>query len=414
MTVASADSDPAVGPPARRPYRLGATPAVFLMLAAYPLFPAFEAAFTGFTGRSLGDQMPTVFVFTVLALGLNVVVGYTGLLHLGIAAFFAIGAYVAGILTAAAYPFQASFWVALVVGPLVAAGAGLLLGAPTLRLRGDYLALVTLGFGEVTRYALRNLDEITGGTRGISPIPPPESFGRRLDWDTDYRPFYYLTLGILAAVMVLLRNLELSRLGRAWVALREDELAANCMGLNPAKLKLAAFALGSGLAGLAGVLYATRLTSTSAPDAYSFNRSVFMICCVILGGLGSRSGVMLGVFLLVGFDNVLSPILDARIQQAVADAGGTGGEVPVAVFGRTLVTLPAIVATFTGWRLAVFGLALILMMRFRPEGLIPTARVRHELHPDRVVAAAVNPVTLGNTTGEVAALGRRPAAGGGS
>ena len=410
MTVASAVSDAPERPPARRPYRLGATPAAFLALAAYPLFPAFEAAFTGVTGRSLGDQMPTVFIFTVLALGLNVVVGYTGLLHLGIAAFFAIGAYAAGILTAAAYPFQASFWVALVVGPLVAAGAGLLLGAPTLRLRGDYLALVTLGFGEVTRYALRNLDEITGGTRGISPVPPPGSFAGRIDWDTDYRPFYYLTLAVLAAVMALLRNLELSRLGRAWVALREDELAANCMGLNPAKLKLAAFALGSGLAGLAGVLYATRLTSTSAPDAYSFNRSILMMCCVILGGLGSRAGVMLGVFLLVGFDNILSPVLDGRIQQAV----GGGGEVPVRLVGKTLVTLPAIVATFTGWRLAVFGLALILMMRFRPEGLIPTARVRHELHPDRAVAAAVRPVTLGNTTGEVAALGRRKAAGGGS
>ena len=204
--------------PAARParaWRLGWEPAAFLMLAAYPLFPAFEAGFFGFTGRSLGDQMPTVFIFAVLALGLNVVVGYTGLLHLGIAAFFAIGAYVAGILTAAAYPFQLPFVVALVAGPLVAAGAGLLLGAPTLRLRGDYLALVTLGFGEVTRYTLRNLDEITGGTRGISPVPPPPDLGV-LDWNTDYRPFYYLTLAVLVGVSVLLRNLERSRLGRAW------------------------------------------------------------------------------------------------------------------------------------------------------------------------------------------------------
>jgi branched-chain amino acid transport system permease protein len=177
-------------------------------------------------------------------------------------------------------------------------------------------------------------------------------------------------------VYLLLRNVERSRLGRAWVALREDELAANCMGLNPGKLKLAAFALGSGLAGLAGVLYATRLTSTSAPDAYDFNRSVFILCCLILGGLGNRAGVLLGVFLLVGFDNILSPIVDAQIQRATGGAEA----VPVRLFGHTLVTLPAIMFTFSGWRLIVFGLALILMMRFRPEGLVPSTRMKHELH----------------------------------
>jgi branched-chain amino acid transport system permease protein len=300
-----------------------------------------------------------VFVFAVLALGLNVVVGYTGLLHLGIAAFFAVGAYVAGILTVASYPFGVPFVVPLIVGPLAAAGLSLLLGAPTLRLRGDYLALVTLAFGEVTKAALKNLEGITAGTRGLGPIPPPTD---NLDWGSDYRPFYYLTLGVLIAVYLLLRNVERSRLGRAWVALREDELAANCLGLNPGRLKLAAFALGSGLAGLAGVLYATRLTSTADPNAYDFNRSVFVLCCVILGGLGSRPGVLLGVFLLVGFDNIVSPVLDGLVQQAVPDAGG-----------KTYLT-------FTGWRLALFGLALILVMRFRPEGLVPSVRVKRELH----------------------------------
>lgn len=400
---------------ARTPWALGWEPAAFLVLALYPLFPAFDALFFSFTQRSLGDQLPTVFIFAVLALGLNVVVGYTGLLHLGIAAFFAIGAYTAGILTAAAYPFGWPFAVALVLGTVFAALAGLLLGAPTLRLRGDYLALVTLGFGEVTRYTLKNLDAITAGTRGISPVPPPPSrlpgetgqfVAARLgeiDWASDWRPFYYLTLAILVGVSLLLRNLERSRLGRAWVALREDELAANCMGLNPAKLKLAAFALGAGLAGLAGVLYASRLTSTADPEAYGFNRSIFMVCCLILGGLGSRPGVLLGVFLLVGFDNILSPILDGYIQQL------TGGaeSIPVRVGGYTLVTLPAIMATFSGWRLIVFGLALVLMMRFRPEGIIPSSRVRHELHPDEVVTTPVRPVTMGNSTGEIAALGRK-------
>ena len=362
--------------------------AVFGMLLLYPLFPIFESGFFAVTKRSLGDQLPTVFIFAILALGLNVVVGYTGLLHLGIAAFFAIGAYVAGIMSVASYPFGANFFVTVIVGTLVAALAGLLLGAPTLRLRGDYLALVTLGFGEVMRYTLRNLEEITAGTRGLSPLPPPpggETLG--IDWVSDYKPFYYLTLAFLIVVALMLRNIERSRLGRAWVALREDELAANCMGLNPAKLKLAAFALGSGLAGLAGVLYATRLTSTASPDAYSFNRSIFMICCLILGGLGSRAGVLLGVFLLVGFDNILSPILDSLIQQSFPSEQSK------------------IYLSFTGWRLIVFGLALILMMRFRPEGLIPSTRMKHELHPDELVTETINPITMGNNTQEVNNLG---------
>lgn len=357
---------------ARKPFRLGWEPAIFLMLIAYPFLPIFESLFFNGTQRSLGDQLPTVFIFAILALGLNVVVGYTGLLHLGIAAFFAIGAYTAGILTTAAYAFELPFYVALIVGPLLAALLGLLLGAPTLRLRGDYLALVTLGFGEVTKSALKNLQSITAGTQGLNPVPPPQTPDwLNLDWASDYRPFYFLTLGVLILVVILLRNIELSRLGRAWVAIREDELAANCMGLNPAKLKLAAFALGSGLAGLAGVLYATRLTSTSDPNAYDFNRSIFMICCLILGGLGNRLGVLLGVFLLVGFDNILCPIIDAQIQHRFPASGGK------------------IYLQFTGWRLFVFGMALILMMRFRPEGIIPSSRVKRELHPDEAVPEPV-------------------------
>ena len=377
---------------ARKPFRLGWEPALFLMLIAYPFLPIFESLFFNATQRSLGDQMPTVFIFAILALGLNVVVGYTGLLHLGIAAFFAIGAYTAGILTTAAYAFELPFYVALIVGPVLAAGLGILLGAPTLRLRGDYLALVTLGFGEVAKSAIINLGSITGGSQGLNPVPPPQTPPwLPLDWTGDFRPFYFLTLGILILVAILLRNIERSRLGRSWIALREDELAANCMGLNPAKLKLAAFALGSGLAGLAGVLYATRLTSTSNPNAYDFNRSIFMVCCLILGGLGNRLGVLLGVFLLVGFDNILCPIIDAQIQQAFPKSGGK------------------IYLQFTGWRLFVFGMALILMMRFRPEGIIPSNRMTNELHPDDTRDKPIHPITLANTSDEVRALdGGRP------
>jgi len=358
---------------AKKPFALSWEAAAFLVLLLYPIFPIFDQSLFRITGRSLGDQLPIVFIFALLAYGLNVVTGYVGILHLGIAAFFAIGAYVAGIFSVAAYSFGWPFPVLLILGTLAASVMGLLIGAPTLRLRGDYLALVTLGFGEVTKFTLRNLEGITAGTRGLSPLPPPTDHSF---WTDDYRGFYYLTLGILILVSLLLWNLERSRLGRAWVAIREDELAANCMGLNPSKLKLTAFALGAGLAGMAGVLYATRLTSTADPNAYDFNRSIFMVCCLILGGLGSRAGALLGVFLLVGFDNILTPIIDGKIQELFPSAG------------------EKIFLTFSGWRLFLFGMALILMMRFRPEGLIPSNRMKHELHPDEIVNDPVSPITL--------------------
>ncbi len=379
-----------MSPPVKKPFAIGWEGAIFLALLLYPLFPIFESLFFRATQRSLGEQLPLVFIFALLAYGLNVVVGYTGLLHLGIAAFFAVGAYVAGIFTTAAYSFGWPFWVVLPLGVLAATVLGLLLGAPTLRLRGDYLALVTLGFGEVTKFTLRNMEKITAGTRGLSPIPPPSlPLVPPSAWADDYRPFYYLTLGVLILVALLLHNLERSRLGRAWIALREDELAANCMGLNPNKLKLAAFALGAGLAGLAGVLYATRLTSTADPNAYDFNRSIFMVCCLILGGLGSRLGALVGVIMLVGFDNILTPIIDSKIQEWFPNSGGR------------------ICLSFTGWRLAIFGLALILMMRFRPEGIVPSSRMKHELHPDEAVSNGIDPITMGRNTGEVETLGRK-------
>jgi branched-chain amino acid transport system permease protein len=341
-----------------------------LFLAAALLFPLLVRP-----GSSLaiyGSQLTTIFIWAILALGLNVVVGYTGLLHLGIAGFFGIGAYIAGILTVPAYPFQVGFTAALIASAIGAAMAGLLLGAPTLRLRGDYVAIVTLGFGEVVRYTLRNLEGITGGMRSLNPVPPPQPFewfntavatiGFSPNWMADYRLFYYLTLGVLLLVAWALSNLENSRLGRAWNAIREDELAAACMGINPARVKLSAFALGAGLAGAAGCLYVTYLTNTADPNAYDFNRSITMLCCIILGGLGSIRGTLLGVLLLVGFDTVAAPAIDNWMQQANINPRGY----------RLL--------TFSNWKLMIFGLALILMMRFRPEGLLPSSRVKRELH----------------------------------
>ncbi len=346
-----------------------------LLLAIYPWIPGLNAGLFEITGQPLGDHLTILFIMAILALGLNVVVGYTGLLHLGIAAFFGIGAYLTGILTIEGYPFQTGFLVAATVATVGAGVMGVILGAPTLRLRGDYLALVTLGFGEVVRFALRNLEEITAGTKALGPVPPPKMpewlatavgwVGFEADWALDYRLFYLMTLAILVGVYLTLRNLESSRLGRAWVAIREDELAATCMGINAARVKLSAFAMGAALAGLAGCLYATKLASTAQPDAYDFNRSIIMLCCIILGGLGSLRGTLLGVLILVGFDNVLAPVLDKWIQEANLNPDGRN---------RFLV--------FSNWRLFIFGIALILFMRFRPEGLLPSQRVKAEVHEE--------------------------------
>lgn len=349
-------------------------PGLFLVLAAYPFLPIAEAL--------RGEQFTILFILAILGLGLNVVLGYTGLLHLGIAAFFGIGAYTVGILTVPFYPFQQSFLVAAIAAIAISAVIGVASTAPILRLRGDYLALVTLGFGLITLYAIRNLDAITQGTKGLNPIeagPMPgvpdsvnlSSLRLNPQWGTrwyKYPYLYFIALGLLGLTMVLLRNLERSRLGRAWVALREDELAATCMGLNPARLKLAAIAIGAGLAGLAGALYAMALRTTGNPQAYDFTLSMNMVCCVILGGLGNRNGVLLGVFLLMGFDRILTGILDNWIQEQI----GTGSH----TYEKP-----------SGWRLIVFGLVLILMMRFRPEGLLPEQRQKRELHPEAEEAA---------------------------
>ena len=345
-----------------------------VLVLVYPFLTPLENLLFRYTEISVGEQLTYIFIYAILALGLNVVVGYTGLLHLGIAAFFGIGAYITGILRVAAYPFQFDFLPTLALSALGAALAGVCLGAPTLRLRGDYLAIVTLGFGEVTRFTLRNLEAITAGTRGLNPIPPPAipsplvrllaAVGIAPDFALDYRLFYYLTLGLLLAVIWLLSNLERSRWGRACVAVREDELAAACMGVRIMKVKLSAFALSAALAGLAGSLYATTLGSTAGPDAFDFPRSITILAAIILGGLGSLRGTLLGVFLLVGFNNVLTPLVDSRVLGWTAGTDGT----------------QSFWLTFSNWNLMVFGLALIVMMRFRPEGLLPSARIQQELH----------------------------------
>jgi branched-chain amino acid transport system permease protein len=310
---------------------------------------------------ALGSQVTNLFIFAILALGLNVIVGSAGMFHLGIAALFGIGAYTTGILTVPANPFGRGFWFALIASSLVSALAGAVLGAPLLRLRGDYFALVTLAFGEVVRFSLRNLEEITGGTRALNPIPPPVlpdwaigalgRLGIGGDFAQEYRLFYWLDLGLLLAVAASLGRIERLALGRKWRAVRDDELAAACLGINVARAKLSALALGSGLAGLAGSLYAFKITSTASPDAYDFSRSAILLCALLVGGLGSVRGAIAGTFLVLGFDNLLSPWLDSLWQHwQAADSGN-----------RLLV--------FGNWRMLIFGVLLIVLMRFRPAGL---------------------------------------------
>ena len=341
------------------------------ILLLYPVFPVLDLLVEAVTSTPLrlDRQLVNIYIFAILTLALNLQVGYAGLLQLGIAAFFAIGAFSTGVLTVEKYPFQIGFWGSIVLAPLISGLAGFALATPTIRLRGDYLAIVTLGFGEVVRVVLLNLENITDGPRGLNPIPEPwlppwllggegasTSTGR-----VSFLVMYYVALALLAALVVCFRNLERSRLGRSFVALREDELASACMGLNPVRTKLIAFSIGAGIAGLAGALYATNLTTTAEPNTYDFTYSIMVLCCLIIGGLGSLRGVLIGAFVLLSFDNVLSPLLTQLIQK--------GSE------GSTNV-----LTSFSNWRWLIFGMVLVLMMRFRPEGLWPSSRMRAELH----------------------------------
>jgi branched-chain amino acid transport system permease protein len=345
------------------------TLAVFAVLLVYPFVPLFDWGVEAALGEPLrlDRQLVNIYIFATLALALNLQVGYAGLLQLGIAAFFAIGAYTTGILTVAKYPFQLELWGALALAPVAAGLAGVALGAPTLRLRGDYLAIVTLGFAEVVRVLLINLEGITDGPRGLNPIPEPwvpEALAGLVDTRADparlrFLTMYFLALGVLAALFIAFRTLERSPIGRAFVALREDQLASACMGLNPTHTKLIAFAVGAAIAGLAGALYACNLTTTAEPNTYDFNYSIMVLCCIIIGGLGSLRGALLGAAVLLGFDNVLSPLL-TKLVQKVSDSNNE-------------------LLTFSNWRWLLFGLALVLMMRYRPAGLWPSERVEAEM-----------------------------------
>jgi branched-chain amino acid transport system permease protein len=311
-------------------------------------------------------------VYIALAIGLNVVVGYAGLLDLGYVAFFAIGGYAMAVLGTT---WGWNFWEILVVGVLATSLSGLILGAPTLRLRGDYLAIVTLGFGEIVRISAQNTDAI-GGPRGIAGIPHPptlsdfEIFGiRPLRYGLlDPRPYYYLLVFLIVLTIILVKRLERSRVGRSWAAIREDEDAAELMGVPTFRYKLAAFAMGAAIGGAVGVVWAAKVISI-IPANFPFFLSATILAAVVLGGSGNIPGVMLGAFLIAW--------------------------------------LPERFRVFQDYRVLLFGAALVLMMALRPEGIWPSRRRQAELAEGTGGMGALGG-EVGGPGGEVEAEDRAP------
>ena len=322
-------------------------------------------------GASLGNAWVRVLDFAalyiMLALGLNIVVGLAGLLDLGYIAFYAVGAYLYALLASPHFGLHWPIWAVLPLGALVAGMFGILLGAPTLRLRGDYLAIVTLGFGEIIRIFLNNLNapiNITNGPKGIARIDPIMLFGHQLSRPVDIGGFsisgvmlYYYVFVIMALAVVFVGiRLQDSRIGRAWVAIREDEVAAKACGINTRNVKLLAFAMGASFGGIAGGLFASFQEFVS-PESFGLMESIMVLCMVVLGGMGHIPGVILGGLMLT--------ILPEAFRQGA-------GPVQHAMFGKVLLDPEAL-------RMLLFGLALIAVMLYRPAGLWPEPRHRREL-----------------------------------
>lgn len=268
-------------------------------------------------------------IYIILAQGLNVVVGFAGLLNLGFVAFYAIGAYSYALLNT---KIGLGFWTAMPVSVTIATLSGFLLAIPALRLRGDYLAIVTLGFGEIVRLTLNNWDSLTKGPNGIGGISPPYLFGMPIDKLSHY---YYLIIIFVAVTIFVIRRVYHSRIGRAWIAIREDEIASSSIGINTTSYKLYSFAFGAFWAGIAGVLFAAKMQFIS-PESFSFMESVLILCMVILGGLGSIPGVILGAVILI--------------------------------------VLPEMLREVQLYRMLALGSGLVLLMIFRPQGLFQPGR----------------------------------------
>ena len=359
---------------------LAATIVVAIALAVLPLL-------LGMGGNRWVRMADFALLYVMLALGLNIVVGYAGLLDLGYVAFYAVGAYMYALLAsphlmenferiAATFPdgLHSSIWFVVPLGALIAAFFGVLLGAPVLRLRGDYLAIVTLGFGEIIRIFLNNLNapvNITNGPQGITNIDPVRVVGLDLSKTVEIAGFalpsvtlyYYLFLVLAIAVILVSIRLQDSRIGRAWMAVREDEIAAKAMGINTRNVKLLAFAMGASFGGVSGAMFAS-FQGFVSPESFILMESIVIVAMVVLGGMGHVPGVVLGAVLLYAIPETLREV--ARPAQ-------------LALFGHELVAPEAL-------RMLLFGLSLVLIMLYRPTGLWPAPK--HGINAARRNAAA--------------------------
>ena len=328
--------------------------AAFVVAALFP--------FTQEGNNRYLNVFANILIFAVVAMGLNIVIGLAGLLDLGYVAFLGVGAYTGALLSGSQFStidWVPPFPVVLLLGALVAGLAGVVIGVPSIRTRGDYLAIVTLGFGEIFRITMNNLGgtgsgpDITNGPNGIPDIPALQFFGWNLGEDLNifgfelgyFANYYFIELVLMAFVVLIFVRANNSRVGRAWVAIREDETAAAAMGVNTFRLKVSAFVLGASMAGLAGVIKA-HLSTSVVPNQFVFLESAFLVAAIVLGGMGTVTGVILGVTMLRLF--------------------------------------PEKFRFFDEYRLLIFGLALMLVMRFRPEGLVPSARRAREFHEEEI------------------------------
>ena len=346
----------------------------FLILLA--IYPVLDNRF----GWGKMGAFPAILIYTILALGLNIVVGFAGLLDLGYVAFFAIGGYTAAFLTSPVSPlngiFQVNFYVAMALSFLVAAMFGIILGAPTLRLRGDYLAIVTLAFGEIVPRTFLNLEQFTRGSKGMIAIGRPDvptidtTVGvvtvKEL-YNADQTAWYYLIFVIGMLSVFAIYRLANSRIGRAWMAMREDELAAASMGINLIQTKLLAFALGASFSGFAGSLWASMLQVID-PFQFDFSTSIIVLSMIILGGIGNLWGVIFGGVVLGFYDRILTADLTNWVHQL-----GTSVDVPV--LSQFLLALD-----FGAYKYGIFGVALVVLMLTRPEGIFPNRQRAVEMH----------------------------------
>ena len=342
----------------------------------YPVLDPFLFG-SGTDGRLAGYGDAGYYV--ILALGLNIVVGFAGLLDLGYVAFFAIGAYTWGIVGSPQLGFLTSiqvvpsiwpwlFWPMLIISALVATFWGVLLGAPTLRLRGDYLAIVTLGFGEIVPIVFLELDNISRGANGLPGVYSPAFPGVLWNGFTP-GPYYYLILALIALTIFANIRMRDSRLGRAWIAIREDEIAASSSGVNLVNTKLLAFGAGAFFSGVAGAYHAAKLGFVS-PDNFSFGDSVVYLSMVVIGGIGSIPGVIVGALVVYAINQFILAQLDTLAADPSNFLHGVSQVITHVIPGFT----------FGNIRNLIFGIVLVSIMIFRPEGLIPSARRRRELH----------------------------------